>query len=265
MTLRDALMQYKEIPPDQDIANIIECYWLCTNTADDYQQQILPDGCIDIVCDLTGFHDIEVIGTYSQTKSLKINHGFKKLGIRFKPGQFRAFTKINAEELKDHEVCIDNYIKPSQKLMLAEKLAGNNGNIIGALNQYLKSALEYDHQYRQLFNDITSKLTSSICSGRVTVDDICCYTGYSRQHLRRLFLEYVGVTLKEFIDITRIRVISQNINHLTYSEWLNTACDAGFHDQSHLSSHFRKYISMSPKKYHDLKATMLHFYNTKSA
>ena len=83
--------------------------------------------------------------------------------------------------------------------------------------------------------------------GRVGVTQMADLTGLSRQHLGRLFSEYVGVSPKLYARLTRFRTA---IGHLgdrrSPGGWSGFAARFGYADQSHLIADFREFSAFSP-------------------
>ena len=83
--------------------------------------------------------------------------------------------------------------------------------------------------------------------GRVGVTEMAELTGLSRQHLRRLFLEYLGVSPKLYARLARFRA---GLRHLRNTDsaggWSRLAARLGYADQSHLIAEFREFTSFTP-------------------
>lgn len=85
-------------------------------------------------------------------------------------------------------------------------------------------------------------------SGNISIRDISTEFCYSEKHIRRLFLQYVGVSPKNFSRIVRVnyalRLLQNNASKL-----IDTAAQAGFFDQPHFNHDFRMICGLSPKEY----------------
>ena len=83
--------------------------------------------------------------------------------------------------------------------------------------------------------------------GRVGVTEMAGLTGLSRQHLRRLFLEYLGVSPKLYARLARFRA---GLRHLRDTDsaggWSRLAARLGYADQSHLIAELREFTSFTP-------------------
>ncbi len=254
----------QEFCPDPILKNIVECYWICSTDSETSQHLILADGCIDILFDVNHLSDINIVGTFSSAKRIELTPGFNKIGIRFKPGQFSSICNLNAAEIKDQVVDINHFIDSSSFMKTIEGLGDAREDKISILNGLIKNLYINDGHYQKMFKHIIEKITAAPFSEPISVEKIAKDTGYSRQHLRRLFLNFVGLPLKEFIDITRIRQLAAAATTMNYTGWMHLSLGAGYYDQSHLTHHFKKYVDMTPKQYHESASRMLHFYNTQN-
>ena len=79
------------------------------------------------------------------------------------------------------------------------------------------------------------------------VEAVAQQLGVTARHLRRAFLESIGVGPKEFARGVRLqRAISESARS---SDWGVIARDAGYYDQSHLIGDFRDLVGLTPSAY----------------
>jgi AraC-like DNA-binding protein len=85
--------------------------------------------------------------------------------------------------------------------------------------------------------------------GRVTVAALSEQSGFSRQHLRRLFREQVGVGPKLYARLARLRA---GLALLAQREppigWSRLSAQLGYADQSHFIADFREFTSFTPEQ-----------------
>jgi transcriptional regulator GlxA family with amidase domain len=79
----------------------------------------------------------------------------------------------------------------------------------------------------------------------VTVRDLSRAHGTSPDHLSRLFCAETGMTLKTYVNRVRVEAARQLLQG-TEDKLEAVASLAGFHDASHLSRLFVKYLSSRP-------------------
>jgi len=77
-------------------------------------------------------------------------------------------------------------------------------------------------------------------------DSVAAATNLSRQHLRRTFLDQVGVGPKTFARVSRFRRLMRDVRAARDVSWAAVAADLGYADQSHLIAEFREFAGTSP-------------------
>ena len=80
----------------------------------------------------------------------------------------------------------------------------------------------------------------------LTVSSICDYFMFERSYLYRIFKNYTGMSIKEYIIKTRMDH-SQILLKNGYSV-IDTALSVGYNDQTNFSKAYKNYFGKSPKK-----------------
>jgi methylphosphotriester-DNA--protein-cysteine methyltransferase len=74
--------------------------------------------------------------------------------------------------------------------------------------------------------------------------------GFSRQYLNRIMKAEVGVDLKTFSRILRMRRLTTMLRGARQRpDWSGLAVSFGFYDQSHLIHEFRDLVGLSPREF----------------
>jgi AraC-like DNA-binding protein len=81
----------------------------------------------------------------------------------------------------------------------------------------------------------------------IRVDSVAKQLGVTSRHLRRAFVESVGVAPKEFVRGVRLQRAIQRTT--TDHDWGRIANDVGYYDQSHLIADFRDLVGLTPGAY----------------
>lgn len=86
-----------------------------------------------------------------------------------------------------------------------------------------------------------------VCSSPDTsISDICLKSDISTRQLQRQFLDFFGITLKEYAGIVRF---SEAFKTMYAKDLKTTAAETGYYDQAHLSREFRNRAGNSPNKW----------------
>ena len=85
--------------------------------------------------------------------------------------------------------------------------------------------------------------------GQISVSKMADLAGVSRQHLGRLFLEYIGVSPKLYLRLTRFRATLRQLRRRDCAGgWSGLAECLGYADQSHLIAECREFTSFTPRQ-----------------
>lgn len=87
-------------------------------------------------------------------------------------------------------------------------------------------------------------------AGRLTqarVHEVAEALGVSERHLRRVFVEHVGVSPKAFARLKRFRAALAAARGDQLPNWARVALEAGYYDQAHLIAEFRAIAGATPR------------------
>jgi AraC-like DNA-binding protein len=101
--------------------------------------------------------------------------------------------------------------------------------------------------------DISSNFVHAIAAARMvcsspdaSISDICLKSDISTRQLQRQFLDFFGITLKEYASIVRF---SEAFKTMYAKDLKTTAVETGYYDQAHLSREFRNRAGNSPNNW----------------
>jgi AraC-like DNA-binding protein len=220
---------YLEIPPTAALRPWVECFWTIRDEAGG-EHRVLPDGCADLVFDLTAGEGMAV-GTMTRPRTVSAAAGSEFLGVRFRPGRAAAFLRLPLAEITDARVPIGELWKGAPAIE----------NVT-----MLESAL-----LRRLSPDRDARVDAAverIVAGAERIDEIAREIGISRQHLARQFLHHVGVSPKTFARVMRFRRVLGSLSG--EADWADVAAAHGYYDQSHLIADFRELAGATPGAFH---------------
>jgi len=220
---------YREIAPTAALRPWVECFW--TRSVGGGQAivpvRVLPDGCADLVFDLTAGEGLAV-GTMTKPLVLPPSSAREFFGVRFRPGRAASFLRIPLAEITDARVPLRDIWKSwSGELSL------------DALESELIRRLRPDRDTR------VDAAIARIAAGTDRIENIARDIGISRQHLARQFLHHVGVSPKTFARVMRFqRVLADR-----RGDWSDVAARHGYYDQSHLIADFRELAGTTPNAF----------------
>ncbi len=192
---------------------------------------------------------VAVVGSFANKHSML-------LLVKFRAGGFFPFYGFSQVELVDSSVDL-SYIDK----MLPDEII--NGIVKSKRIEELIAALDtiFIKRLKNSNNSIEASINKIITlNGNITTKQLSEELYYSEKHIRRLFLQCVGVPTKTFLRIARINYVLQLLNE-NHAEFLDIVQNAGYYDQSHLIHDFKDILNLTPTEYIE---NMSFFYNAES-
>lgn len=210
------------------------------------------------------------------------------LGIRFRPAGASAFLSVDCSELTDRILPLSEFWGREACLLeeqLGEVINQGNRPFCPAPGDWKGDAslqggrtllsgcpqLPFDRGVQSLSRLCQERLGSGLisrpglawqadvirqvaremqrCKGGLPVAELSRLSGYSRQHLSRLFRRFVGVSPKQLSRVLRFREALSGMMEGAAPDWCQLALSAGYFDQSHFINDFREFAGMSPERY----------------
>ncbi len=241
---------YSEEKPHPALSNYVACYWRLQSAqqlSESFAYRVVPDGCIDIVCDAQDFNEFRLMGFTTIPSIFELGNNFCYVGIRFMPAAFPFLFNVNASAFTNaHEDLFD--VVPLLAKDLAEHLDGPTkikkmkDVFDSILLQKLKS---FNHsEDKRLYNAINIVLRSN---GNIHLtSDVD--TGISQRQLRRLFQFYIGDTPKAFSKVVRFQHFLKLLSSPPSAANHKIFLDAGYYDQPHFNKEFKAFFGLTPKQ-----------------
>jgi AraC-like DNA-binding protein len=220
----------QELAPSAALRDWVDAFWH-RPAADAGSHRVLPDGCADLLVDLsTGA--LSVVGT--MTASMVIDGAHPELlGVRFRPGRAGALLHTELQELTDLRVEIADQRLAPRGDTLPEWIASLERELTRRA-----SAAKADPRI--------DAAVARISRGGVSIDELARELSLTRQHLRRAFLAQVGVTPKTFARVMRFRRLLRSAESKRPPSWAALAVGLGYSDQSHLIAEFSEFAGTTP-------------------
>jgi len=233
---------YRELAPSAHLRAWVDSFWTrpAFVSRDAVVNRILPDGCADVIFTIDDAQSM-VVGTMTKPLLIESTCGPEMLGIRFRPGRALPLLGMPLAEVTDARV-------PLQELWRgdAERIAETLANARTLAERV--AMLEREIERRIAGAEVDRRVDAAIARMLRTpqnVEIIARDIGISRQHLRRQFLEHVGVTPKTFARVARFRrvIVAARDDR---ASWAAIAIDHGYADQSHLIADFQEFAGVTP-------------------
>jgi len=206
----------------------------------------LPDGRTALIFRvLDGARDADLTVTGPRTRALfKTATGMARaVTVRFKPGWSTVLFGVRASALTDRYVKLDELWGRHVRDLCSELVAARSPTeIVGRLSDAF--ARRCHDRAEPASASLARRAVRLLEGDEVRVDRVAARLGVTTRHLRRAFVDSVGVGPKDFARSVRLR----RAMHLaeTSRDWGRIATDVGYYDQAHLIGDFRELVGLTP-------------------
>jgi len=229
--------------PGGPLSRYVSHYWLSLRNESSLYSA-LPDGCVDVVIEVAGdTHDAWIYGSTTRPTDIACSRGTHYLGIRFRPGQSRHFIDATAGEITDARAQLRGLMQLPVE-MIAERITADT--LFSQLDQILATTLSHSPPEVSLIDHVLQHVDAR--HGVLNIEGVARHFGKSRRQIERLFSEVVGVPLKFFCTLARLRYAARLIAHPSERSLSAIAGDAGYSDQSHMTRDFRRLAGATPAR-----------------
>lgn len=168
------------------------------------------------------------------------------IGVSFFPAGFYPFFKIPVAEFKNDifgldaglgNVAVEIEEKLRETDRISEKIAVLEQFFLGLLDQ--NALLPFD----------TGRLLNLFDSSHLGVRDFCRDYGVHARKLERLFNQYVGVTPKRFLRLSRFQAALNRLMGLQQDDLTTVAHELEFYDQPHFIKDFKSFTGSAPRHF----------------
>jgi len=259
-------MKYTEIIPGERLKPYVKCYYTFeSDTHVELDDTVFPGGHMEIIFNLGEgvwkssvnevFHTtppVELWGKLTQPLPIKSVGKNKMLGIRFYAHSAAYFLNEAVWEFNDQIADLRDLLGAPvrtlhNRLMETKELNGRIQLIEDFLLRRLaikESRISNSHfsMIGQVIKEMQQNDTPD------NVETIALRHHISSRYLRKLFLQYTGVTPKLYNKINRFQLSLQLISE-SESSLTSIAYDCGYADQSHFIRDFRSFTGFPPSAY----------------
>lgn len=244
-------MTFHAFTPDPALRPFISRYWLITGRQELQQPiELLPDGGVSLVLNLgEGINSSRfgtrwceegalIVGAQMRGDTQMLLGKSLLFGITFKPGGFTFFHRYDPmERMVDDVQPFDRSQFPSPDAILRHPTAYVDRFYMERLKPPRFSLMEVVASVEQRL-------------GRVRMDELMHWHCTTARQLERQFKQQLGITPKEFIDLTRFNHAFGVVQREGGSRSLmEIAWDCGYYDHAHLANAFQKHMGRPPSAF----------------
>lgn len=245
------------------LAKYVQCFYsVIANEGSNTIHRRLPDGTLDLVFNLgeavslsrdeiqfERMPAVSLTGLYPDRSFICYADKVHLVGVVFQPGTAHLFIKDSLEHIKASTVDARDVFGQDISLLL-EQLAGLPAEISKHyfLEKLLMKYIDEHQQEYHLDNILHAVRDIHTAEGNLDIGSLPHAHLMSERNFRRKFVDFVGMSPKQYAGIIRIKSFSKRYksSHLNYN---NILYDLGYNDQAHFNKDFRKIVGSSPGLY----------------
>jgi AraC-like DNA-binding protein len=245
LRLRSAVSDYREFPPPVPLARYLLCLWTQTVTGsrDEFEQRVLPDGCIDIV--LINDEAPMVVGPWTEPFVARLAPGTIIIGARCHPGLAPGLLRLPASALLNQSVPLRDVwggAVAAQFERIADEpdIAARRSAIEAALLNRLARAAPVDQA-------VSAAIQWLARHPQGRIEELSRWIGFSCRQLQRRFAVAVGYGPKMFQSVLRFQRLLNLANNLgARGSFAQLAAEAEYADQAHMTREVQRFSCNPP-------------------
>ncbi|MEV4052755.1 helix-turn-helix domain-containing protein [Amycolatopsis sp. NPDC049688] len=235
-------------PPAPELAEFVDYHWILRwdrTGKPPYEQRVLPNLAVHVTFfpGASGVH-----GPARDVFSHRLTGRVQGLGVRFRPGCFRAFLGRPVRDIADRTVPLAAVFGPAAaRTAESVQSARDDTEMAGAVdNLLIANPVRLSPAARE-----AAEVVESIARdpGITRVAQLCADTGLTTRSVQRMFAEHVGCPPKWAIRIYRLNDAAQRLVTEGQPDYAGLAVRLGYSDQSHFIRDFRTVTGLSPAEY----------------
>lgn len=187
--------------------------------------------------------DVSVCGPRTRAHFKTATGVARAVTVQLKPGWAVPLLGVAAHVLTDRIVPLEELWESSLDDLRAELLAARGvpeilDRLAAAMQRHTGASVE------PASARLARRAVRLLEGDEVRVDRVAERLGVTARHLRRAFIESIGIGPKEFARTVRLQRAVRRA--ATSKDWGRIAVDAGYYDQAHLIADFRDLVGLTP-------------------
>jgi AraC-like DNA-binding protein len=135
----------------------------------------------------------------------------------------------------------------ARQLIEAVRQAPGHAAKVAQVNEYFLSRLPHATPVDPVISHLTTTIRAQ--GGRSVLPGLLREVPHSQRTLERLFRRTTGLTLKQFVRITRFLTVRNAIADGRFTNWHDVLHAGGYYDQAHFIKEFARFTGQTPSAY----------------
>jgi len=235
-------MAYQEVTPHSALRRWVDRFWFDASGPAALPLRILPDGCIDVIVDLTAAGRASVVGAMTRALVVDPRAPVRSVAVRFRPGGAVPFLRVPADELTDCRV--DGEALGLR--WLAPAAFEGVRDLTDAVRRLERLLLDRLRRVSEPDGIVAHVVAALFAREPPSIAALVEETGWSRQHLARRFRHDVGVSPKQLARVARLQQAVRHLQGVRAVGLAEAALELGYFDQAHMALDFRDLVGLTP-------------------
>lgn len=234
--------------PSAALAGVLDHHWIVEwdlHGQPPFTQRTLPYPCVNVVFDR---RQTGIFGVVSGAFETTLAEAGRVIGLRFRPGAFRAFFGKPVHLLTDKVLPVSTLLDcddvQAEEIVLS---AQDDAGMAAAAETLLLRVLPPPDPQVERIHTILQMLQQD--AGLTQVRDLAERAALSERTLQQMFSEYVGVTPKWVIRRYRLHEAADQLANGATVDLAELAHALGYFDQAHFTRDFRRLVGKAPAEY----------------
>jgi AraC-like DNA-binding protein len=190
--------------------------------------------------------DVHALGAQQRARRKLIRGGQRTVMVRLRLGAQEAVLGVPAPAIAGRIVALEDLWGQASTRRFIERLAGASQmmDAVAIVENAIAERLARAGGRRapaQLALDAANRLRCA------NVNAVAGDLGVSDRHLRRVFLETIGINPKAYAKLDRFHRALRAAHEDCHSSWASIAAAVGYYDQAHLIAEFRSIAGVTPQ------------------
>ncbi len=208
-----------------------------------------PDGRTSLILRVTGANaDLTIMGPRTRASFKNVSDLTRAISVRLKPG-WTAALGISARDAANGYIKLrDVWGRAGDELCERMVAATTTAQLIEDVSNAIAARAAFEPASAWIARRAARMLETE----PLRVEEVASHFGVTSRHLRRAFLENVGIAPKDFARSVRLQRVLQLT--ATTTDWPRIASAAGYYDQAHLIGDFRDLVGITPAAFVNQRA-----------
>jgi len=236
-------IKYSELKPDISLSDFIKCYWRFDNASSvRYDSTILPDGCFDLIVEISDdkVQNILLTGLWTNQIEISVAENTTLFGIRFKLLSVEYILQQDILSIINNRRIIGKDCWNIDSLITLD-FSSFCDHITTKLSSIIGSGKGIDNRKVQLFNTLYKT------NGSLTILKYANIASWNSRQINRYFNDRFGLSLKAYCNILRVFASFSDVKKGKLFPQQN------YFDQSHFIKEIKKHTGVKPKELSDNK------------